>query len=95
MGMPRPSRAVRTTLDVQPEGDELVWRRDFEIDGGRIAERRGPIELRLRVTVHDGGIEYRCDGARLRVGSLRIPLPSFLAPRVEGRVYEGPLRFGK
>lgn len=97
MGMPRPGRAVRTTLDVEPEGDELVWRRDFggarlesrmyEIDGGRIAERRGPIELCLRITAKDGGIEYRCEGARLRVGRLRIPFPSFLSPRVEGRVW--------
>ena len=97
MGMPRPGLAVPTHLDVRPEGDELVGRRDiggarlesrmYEIDGGRIAERRGPIELCLRVTARDGGIDYRCEGARLRIGKLRIPLPSFLAPRVEGRVW--------
>ncbi|HEY2367389.1 MAG TPA: DUF4166 domain-containing protein [Polyangiaceae bacterium] len=97
MGMPRPGRAIPTTLDVKLEGDDLVWRRDFggtrlessmyAIDGGRIAERRGPIELCLRVSVRDGGVEYRCEGARLRVGNLRVPLPSFLAPRIEGRVW--------
>lgn len=97
MGMPRAGRAVPTRLDVRSHENELVWLRDFggsrlesrmyEIDGGRIAERRGPIELCLRITAKDGGVDYRCEGARLRLGALRVPLPSFVAPRVEGRVW--------
>jgi hypothetical protein len=97
MGMPPAGEGVPTRLDVVSEGDELVWRRDFggarmdsrmyEIDGGRIAERRGPIELCLRVTVEDRAIVYRSDGARLRVGGVRVPFPSFLAPGIEGRVW--------
>jgi len=95
MGMPRAGREVRTTLDVTPDGDELVWHRDFggtsfdtcmyAIDGGRIAERRGLVELCLRVTAEGGAVVYRCEGARLRLGALRLPMP--LAPRVEGRVW--------
>src|SRR6185295_18835947 len=75
----------------------LVWRRDFggtrlesrmyEVDGGRIAERRGPIELCMRVTVEHEAIVYRSDVARLRVGRMRVPFPSWLAPRIEGRVW--------
>jgi hypothetical protein len=97
MGMPPAGDAVPTRLDVVSEGDELVWRRDFggthmdsrmyEVDGGRIAERRGPIELCMRVTVEDAAIVYRSDVARLRVGRLRVPFPSWLAPRIEGRVW--------
>jgi len=95
MGMPRAGRALRTTLDVTPDGEELVWRRDFAgtsfdsrmyaIDGGRIAERRGLVELRLRVTAEEGAVVYRCEGARVRLGAVRFPMP--LAPRVEGRVW--------
>ena len=39
------------------------------------------------MTARDGGIEYRCEGARLRIGGARVPLPSFLVPRVDGRVW--------
>jgi hypothetical protein len=97
MGMPPAGDHVPTRLDVVSEGGELVWRRDFggthmdsrmyEIDGGRIAERRGPIEICMRITARDGAIVYRSDTVRLRIGPLRIPFPSFLAPRIEGRVW--------
>jgi hypothetical protein len=97
MGMPRAGRDVATSLFVRAEGDELVWLRDFDgtrlesrmvaLGDGLIAERRGPIELVLRVAVVDAGIEYRSDGARLRFGRVCIPLPSWLAVRVTGRVW--------
>jgi hypothetical protein len=97
MGMPRAGRAVRTRLDVVRDGEELVWRRDFggshfdsrmyAIDGGRIAECRGLVELCLRVTAEDGGIVYRSEAVRLRLGGLRISLPSVFAPRIDGRVW--------
>jgi hypothetical protein len=97
MGMPRAGRAVRTRLDVVREGEELAWRRDFggshfdsrmyAIDGGRIAERRGLVELCLRITAKDGGIDYRSEAVRLRLGALRVPLPSIFAPRIDGRVW--------
>jgi len=97
MGMPRAGRELATRLDVTPDGDELVWRRNFggtsfdsrmyAIDGGRIAERRGLVELCLRVTAEGGAVVYRCEGARVRLGALAVPMPSFFAPRVEGRVW--------
>ena len=98
MGMPPAGDAIATRLDVVSDDDELVWRRDFggsrmdsrmyETDGRRIAERRGLVELCMRVTVEERAIVYRSDGARLRLGRVRVPLPSWLAPRIEGRVWE-------
>jgi hypothetical protein len=97
MGMPAAGTNIETRLEVRAKDDELVWHRDFSgtsldsrmyaLEDGRIAERRGLVEACLRVTVSDGGIDYRCDGMRLCIGRLRVTLPSWLAPRIDGRAW--------
>jgi hypothetical protein len=100
MGMPRPGASVLTELDVRRVDDHLLWLRNFAgtrlatrmylLDDGRIAERRGPLELCLRIAVVDSGIDYRADGARLCIGAWRIALPALLSPLVDGRAWVEP-----
>ena len=52
---------------------------------GVLAEHIGPLEIRFRLEVSAGALTYRPGGAALRLGPLRLPLPSWLAPRVSAR----------
>jgi hypothetical protein len=54
----------------------------FATDDGLLAERTGPLELRFRLHVVDGAIEYRQVAAALRWGPIVVRLPRFLEPRV-------------
>ena len=95
--MPRARDGVRLRLEVNALADHLVWRRDFDEftmlttqrlrPDGRMAERRGPMELLFEVAGEADAIVYRPRGVRLCLGALRIPMPSWLAPRVEGRAW--------
>jgi hypothetical protein len=57
---------------------------------GRMVERTGVFEVCFRVVAEGGEIHYRQDGARMCIGSLRFPMPSWLAPRVHGRAWAEP-----
>lgn len=96
-GLPACGDAVRVCLSVtQTEGGEAErWHRTFEGrvfdtlqregEGRLLAERAGPFELLLKLSVEGGALVYTHAGASLRVGPLRVPLPRALAPRVDAR----------
>jgi Domain of unknown function (DUF4166) len=81
---------VRLQVTVQEEGEE--WRRTFaghpmvsmqyDRGAGLLVERMGIMEIRFRLEVVGGALNYRLAGAALRFGSLRVPLPYRLSPRV-------------
>ncbi len=49
---------------------------------GLLVERFGMFELRFRLTVVDGALSYQTTRAAFRLGSLSIPVPSWLGPRI-------------
>jgi hypothetical protein len=93
--LPSASEAVLVTLTIAPVNDWEDWTRTF--DGrplvtrqwlgpqGLLVEQNGMMELRFRLAVHDGGLDFQRAGAALRLGRLRVPVPSFLAPLVRAR----------
>lgn len=99
-GMPPAGRDVAVRLEVRALRDEQIWERDFAgfrmttiqslAPGGLMAERRGPLELLFRLDTEARALVYRPAGLRLRVGPLRIPLPSWCGPRVEVRAWCEP-----
>jgi hypothetical protein len=56
---------------------------------GRLLERMGIVEHSFGLTVVDGGLEYKSQRVAVRLLSLRIPLPRWLAPRVTAREKPG------
>jgi len=52
---------------------------------GSLAEGFGPLELRFRLHVAGGALSYVQAGAALTVGRWSLPLPRWVAPRVEAR----------
>jgi len=99
-GTPPAGRDVAVRLEVRANRDEQIWDRDFAgfrmttimslAPGGLVAERRGPLELLFRLETEARALVYRPAGLRLRLGPLRIPLPSFCGPRVEVRAWCEP-----
>jgi hypothetical protein len=95
LGFPAAGEAVPVTLAVVPSAGAEQWRRTFagvplvtlQSAGpdGLLVERTGLAELRFRLEVRDGGLVYHAAGAALKVGWLRVPLPSWLAPTVAAR----------
>ncbi|HWW77150.1 MAG TPA: DUF4166 domain-containing protein [Pyrinomonadaceae bacterium] len=51
--------------------------------GPLLAERAGPVEMLFRLKAEGGVLVYAQEGVALCAGSLRVPLPRRLAPRVE------------
>lgn len=96
MRLPRAARDVRTSLEVTTVDDLQVWSRSFaghplvstqyEV-GAMLAERFGLIEVQMTLEVQAGELHYRSARARLCLGPLRIPLPSFMCPKVDGRAF--------
>jgi hypothetical protein len=99
-GMPHAGDDVPTRLEVRSYDDHQIWSRDFGgfamltrqsmLADGRMAERRGPVELLFRVTSEDGAVVYRPAGMRLRIGPIAIPIPGWFALRVEARAWCEP-----
>jgi hypothetical protein len=68
------------------------WRRSFgrqplistqwRDSKGWMVERMGPTETRFELKVVDGALLYSSNGAAIRLGPLRIPVPRWFAPRV-------------
>jgi hypothetical protein len=94
-GIPRPGTRVSTRLTVREGPQSFIWTRRFGEDSlvteqraiarGIIAERLGMIECIFRPEAKGEGLDYQQTGASLCTGSLRLPLPRVLWPRVEGR----------
>ena len=97
LGLPAPGSGVpvRLVIDPCPEGER--WRREFAgvdlvteqraVGEGMLAEQFGPLEFHFRVEGEPGGVRHRQVGVTLVLGMLRLPLPGWIAPRVEGRMY--------
>lgn len=101
MGLPPGGEAVPLLLSVEPHAGGERWRRNFAgrefvteqsgHAGPLLAERAGPFELLFRLSVEEGALAYRSEGAFLLVMKLRVRMPRPLAPRVEAweRAAEG------
>jgi hypothetical protein len=94
--LPAAGEAVDVRLQVTALEDGEEWRRTFagrhlvsmqsnRHDGrldGVMVERMGIVEMRLRLEVVGGALSFQTVSVALRMGSLRIPLPHWLSPRV-------------
>jgi hypothetical protein len=97
--MPPECAGIKIRLAVEREETGETWVRYFgehpfitrQEEGGRglLVERHGSIELRFRLMAAGGTLEYRQAGARIRLGSLRVPLPVWLAPRIRANEASG------
>ncbi|HZJ15664.1 MAG TPA: DUF4166 domain-containing protein [Chthoniobacteraceae bacterium] len=91
--LPSAGANIETHLLITADGPHTHWRRSFAgrtfcttqwFDGSScVVERWGPIQLRFRLIVREDELRYEQAGAALHVGPLRMPLPRWLAPRVE------------
>lgn len=90
--LPVAGEAVSVRLLVTARGDREEWRRTFagqplvtlqsERRDGLLAERIGPLEMRFRLEVVSGALWYKAARAAFCLGPLRLPLPSWLSPRL-------------
>ncbi len=93
--MPAAGDAVDIRLKVTADEKGEEWRRTFAghplvslqlyRDDGLLVERMGMVELRFRLTVAGGSLNYQTESAALSLGSLSLPLPNWLSPRVIAR----------
>jgi hypothetical protein len=93
--MPAPSAAAETRLIVTARAGGEHWERTFngqrletwqyESRESELAERFGILELRFRLDVSEGRLLYVQRRAAVVFGSVRVPIPGPLAPRVEAR----------
>jgi Domain of unknown function (DUF4166) len=93
--LPAPGEAVDVRLQVteQEEGEE--WLRTFAgrpmvsmqsgMGAGVLVERMGIVEMRFRLDVAGGTLNYQTISAALRLVFLRVPLPRWLGPHVTAR----------
>jgi hypothetical protein len=92
VGMPRPGGRVELTLDVSAESSGEQWRRSFagrplvtlqsQRQDGLLVERVGIMEMRFRLDVVNGALCYQSTGAAFRLMGIRLPVPSWLSPRI-------------
>jgi hypothetical protein len=96
--LPPPGRQVPVILDIAAGEAREVWVRRVGntcfatlqwSEGGALIERSGPIELQFHLRASGGVLRYRQVGCRLRIGPLRVPVPSWVAPRVAARESAG------
>jgi hypothetical protein len=83
---------IRARLVVTPHSGGERWHRTFDGQpfvteqrahpGRFLAESLGILELRFRLEVKDGALFYRQTRATFGLGSWRVPLPAWLAPRI-------------
>jgi hypothetical protein len=93
--LPTSDDARDTRLVITRGAKTECWARTFgrrslitiqrELGDGSLGERIGPLELRFRLRVAGGALSYVQAGAALTVGRWGLPLPRWLAPRVEAR----------
>src|SRR2546430_3652287 len=92
MRMPAAGDNVPTELVVTSLNEGERWRRSFagktlisdqrEQIGNLMLERFGMLELGFNLAVRDQVLHYQQTRAALRVGTLRVSLPGWLAPRI-------------
>lgn len=90
--LPSARESADLKLYVAARGDGEEWRREFagqtlvsvqaRRQDGLLSERIGHFELRFRLNVVDGALSYESMSAALCLGSVQIPLPHWLSPRV-------------
>jgi Domain of unknown function (DUF4166) len=90
--LPAAGEAVDVRLQVTAREGGEEWRRTFagrplvsaqsNLGAGLLVERMGIVEMRFRLEAVGGALNYQTAGAALRLGSLRVPLPYRLNPRV-------------
>jgi hypothetical protein len=90
--LPAPGEAVDVRLQVTAQGESEEWLRTFaghplmSMQSGRgaglLVESMGIVEMRFRLEVAGGALNYQTVSAALRLGSLRVPLPRWLSPHV-------------
>jgi hypothetical protein len=95
LGLPGPGEALATRLTVTPERGGETWRRaigDGRLvtfqragEGGLLVETLGLLEVRFALAVSRGGLDFLQRAAAFGCGRWRLPLPGWLAPRVEVR----------
>ena len=98
-GLPRPGERVRVELRVEADARGETWRRSFDgrplvtrqwAQDGLLVERVPGLELYFALEVRAGTLLFIQRRAVLRLGPLRLPLPSSLAPSVAARVSGEP-----
>jgi hypothetical protein len=95
MRLPAAGARVPVRLVVTRAGGVERWHRTFagrdfvtyqrRTADGLTAERAGPFEILFRIGERDGARRYRQAGFAFRLGRLRVPLPSWISPRVVAR----------
>ena len=97
--LPAAGEAVDLQLIITPLPRGEEWRRTFagcplvstqwQQSESLLAERIGPLEVHFRLEVVSGALHYQTQRVAVRLGPLRVPLPSWLAPHVTA--WERPL----
>ncbi|MGH9854520.1 MAG: DUF4166 domain-containing protein, partial [Blastocatellia bacterium] len=90
--LPAAGEAVDVRLQVTAREEDEEWRRTFagrplvsvqsNQSDGLLVERMGVVEMRFRLEVAGGALNYQTVSVALRFGSLRVPLPHWLSPCV-------------
>jgi hypothetical protein len=93
--LPSVSAAAAVRLRVTARGAGQTWERSIgaqrmtshqeAAERSEILERYGPVECRLAASATDGTLVMESLGAALRVGSMRLRLPAWLAPVIDAR----------
>jgi hypothetical protein len=94
LGMPKPADEVPVSLKIERTADGERWVRSFSDQplatvqwrrGDFLVEAIGPTQCWFRLYVADGALVF--DHVRSAIGmrSFALPLPRWLAPRIEGR----------
>lgn len=92
---PRANGSVDVRLEIARNADGEAWCRTFdgvrletrqhEAAPGVLAERSGRLEFRFRLVANQDALRYEQMNASIRVGPVRLRLPSPLAPKIEAR----------
>jgi hypothetical protein len=99
-GMPPAGAQVPTELRVMRSATGETWSRRFGAHAwtthqeagpqGSLAERRGPIEVWMRLSSSDGSLRFASHGGALRIARWRVPLPAWTLPQVDARSWLVP-----
>lgn len=92
--LPHDDDNAQVVLRIRADGNHQRWERRFGADAfttvqwatdGCLVERFDCWELRFALRVKDRALVYEQCGARLCLGSIRVPVPLTCSPRVQAR----------
>jgi Domain of unknown function (DUF4166) len=93
--LPSAATILDARLTIARDAESEIWMRMFGqralvttqrgLPDGSLAERFGALEFRFHLRVTQGAMTYVQAGAAMTVGRLRVPLPRWIAPRVDAR----------